>query len=136
MRTAVDAILIVSARPELADRIAFALHRVGLASCIAVDAAEAVRHLTESPLAVVLDLEFDDMEPEQIVRRAVACPETHRAPILGIGSTPEENALLLDAGCTAVLHRDVAPRAVAEAIRHLVDETVAKEDGIAGCARA
>ena len=120
MRTAADNVLVVSQQPDLREGLRLALHRLGIPSLVASDAVEAVRMLSEgAPCAIVIDFEFADMDPQQILRRAIACRDTHGIPIVAIGE-PQDRDSLLDSGCTALLHRETTPLAIADAVAQLL----------------
>ncbi len=114
-------VLIVSADPALSEGIRWALERVGMDSTLATDPVEAVQRLAwDAPAAIVVDLRFQEMEADQIVRRAIVCRETHGVPIIALGDHPEDADSLLDSGCAAALPRDSAPQSLAEIISQLV----------------
>jgi two-component system KDP operon response regulator KdpE len=119
MRATPPAVLLVTAEPRLAAVVARALERGGCGSAWAATGPEAVRRLArDAPAAVLVDLAFPDMDPEQIVRRALACRETHGSPVvvLGPAGAVMESAVLLEGGCAAVLERDAEPGAIARAV--------------------
>jgi DNA-binding response OmpR family regulator len=113
-------VLVVSAEPALGAAICAAMQRLGIAEVLTDSAADAVHRLAEmAPAAIVIDLAFPEMEPEQIVHRALGCRETHGSPVLLLeavagGETDRES--WIDQGCTAVLRRDSDPRDIAMAI--------------------
>jgi len=132
MRAADGSVLIVSNEAELGEGIRLALRRLGIASILATTAVDAVQRIAEgSPGAVVIDLRFSDMDPQQIVHRAMACRATHGLPIVAIGE-PEDRESLMEGGCTAILHRDTTPLAAADVIAQLVRTRIGSDDNGGG----
>ena len=121
MRTAPGAVLIVSAEPAVGEAIRQAVLRLGVSSVVAAGSVDAVQRLAaDAPGAIVVDLLFPDMDPEQIVRRALACRETHGSPVVVLGDDSEDRDVWLESGCSAVLRRDADPRDIArEVIAHM-----------------
>ena len=115
-----NAVVIVSDRPLFAEGLRLALGRAGIARCVASDMVAAVHWLFDAPGAIVLDFESTGVDPHQFLRRAGACPESHRAPIVAVGAPPEEEASLLDSGCSATLPRGSGPWEVVETIVQLM----------------
>lgn len=119
MPVARRAVLVVSAEPRIAAALAQALERGGCTCVLAPTAAEAVLRLAQdAPAAVLVDLAFPEMDPEQIVHRALACRETHgsRVVVLAPAGGAADREAFLDRGCAAVLERDAEPGAIARVV--------------------
>jgi CheY-like chemotaxis protein len=93
--------------------------RQGLAGVHVTSAADAVHHLADmAPAAVVVDLLFSDMDPRQLVRRALVCRETHGSPVLLLAaSESDDRDVWIEEGCAAVLPRVTTPAEVAQAVQ-------------------
>lgn len=117
MRSAPGSVLVVSSAPEVAEPIRLALLRLGLPSVIASSSADAVRRLgSDAPRAILVDLLFEEMDPEQIVHRALVCRETHGSPVIVLGDDSTDRELLLERGCSAVLPRGADARDIAHEV--------------------
>jgi len=114
-------VLIVSAEPRLGEGVRMALQRQGMASIVVSDPVEAVQRLAQdAPSAILVDMLFTEMDPEQVIHRALACRETHGSPVVALGNDTEVRDRLLEGGCTAVLPRDTPPAEVAGLIQGFV----------------
>ena len=121
MRSASGSVLIVSAEPQLGQGIHMALQRQGMASIVVSDAVEAVQRLAQdAPAAILVDMLFAEMDPEQVIHRALACRETHGSPVVALGNDSEVRDRLLEGGCTAVLPRTTPPQEVARQVAGFV----------------
>lgn len=121
MRSAAGSVLIVSSEPQIGEGVRMALQRLGMASVLTSDSVEAVQRLSQdAPAAILVDMLFEDMNPEQLVHRALACRETHGSPVVALGDDPEEGNRLLESGCSAVLPRSTAPQEVARQVSGFV----------------
>lgn len=121
MRSANGSVLIVSAEPQLGQGIHLALQRHGMASIVVSDAVEAVQRLAQdAPAAILVDMSFVEMDPEQVIHRALACRETHGSPVVALGNDSEARDRLLEGGCTAVLPRATSPQEVARQVAGFV----------------
>lgn len=121
MRSANGSVLIVSAEPQLGVGIHMALQRQGMASIVVSDPVEAVQRLAQdAPAAILVDMLFTEMDPEQVIHRALACRETHGSPVVALGNDPEVGDRLLEGGCTAVLPRATPPQEVARQVAGFV----------------
>ena len=121
MRSASGSVLIVSAEPQLGEGLRRALQRNGMASILVSQPAEAVLRLAQdAPSAILVDMQFTEMDPEQVVHRALACRETHGSPVVALGDDPEARDRLLEGGCTAVLSRATPPQEVAQQVSNFV----------------
>jgi DNA-binding response OmpR family regulator len=121
MRTVTGSVLIVTADVKVGEGIHLALQRLGMTSVLAPQAAEAVRWISQdAPAAILIDLRFPDMDPEQVVRRAAVCRETHGSPIVALGDDRDDRVALTDLGCTAVIARDTKPADIAGLLEQLV----------------
>jgi CheY-like chemotaxis protein len=117
MRLFPGSVLLVSAEPAVAQGLFLALKRQGVATVVASDSVEAVQRLAQdAPAAIVVDLLFPDMDPEQIVHRALACRETHGSPIVALAADGADPDALLESGCNAVLSRRSPPGDLADAV--------------------
>jgi DNA-binding response OmpR family regulator len=116
-------VLVITAEPGLGASICSALQRHGLESVLAEGAADAVHRLADmSPTAVIVDLQFPEMRPEQLVHRALVCRQTHGSPVVLLAPqvTDAQRQAWIEQGCAAALRRDCDPRQVALAVRAVV----------------
>jgi len=116
MRSRHNTVLVVTAAEASGARLCAALARQGLESTLVTDASEAIHRLADdAPAAIVVDLGFEEIDPEQIVHRALRCRETHGSPVIVLdspGSRFDADALLAS-GCAAVLDAATPPLDVA-----------------------
>ena len=126
MRARPGSVLVVTAQPEIGGALCAALGRLGIPAIHAAGATEAIHRLSEdAPGAIVVDLAFPDLPPEQLVQRALVCRETHGSPIILLGAQRDEvdRDTWLARGCADVLGLDADPRDIASVVRsHLPQE--------------
>ena len=126
MRARAGSVLVVTAEPEIGGALCAALGRIGLLAVHAAGATEAIHRLAEdAPGAIVVDLAFPELTPEQLVQRALVCRETHGSPIILLGASGDEadRDTWIARGCTDVLGLDADPRDIAGVVRsHLPPE--------------
>jgi CheY-like chemotaxis protein len=121
MRAAPGSVLLVSSEAALAEGLHRALERQGVPSIVTANSVDAVQRLSQdAPAAIVVDLHYTEMDPEQIVHRALACRETHGSPIVVLAGADADAEGLLESGCNAVLRRDAEPRDLARHIAALL----------------
>jgi len=122
MRTRPGSVLVVTAQPEIGGALCAALGRLGLATVLAAGATEAIHSLADdAPGAIVVDLAFPDLAPEQLVQRALVCRETHGSPVILLAAPGEmvDRDAWLERGCADVLGSDSDARDIADVVRAL-----------------
>lgn len=123
MRSRPGTVLVVSGETRIGAALCAAFERLGLPGVHAATATEAIHRLSEdAPAAIVVDLQFDEMAPEQLVKRALVCRETHGSPVVLLAADRDDPSrdLWLARGCADVRSRDADPLETANLVhRHM-----------------
>ena len=113
-------VLVLCAEAALGASICAALRSQGLPGMLAEDVPDAVHRLADTaPLAVVVDLRFPGIAPEELVERALLCRATHGSLVVLLAPPDAIDAARdwIELGCAAILPTDGDPLDVARTVQ-------------------
>jgi PleD family two-component response regulator len=126
MRARPGTVLVVTGDVRIGASLCAAFERLGLPGVHVTSATEAIHRLSEdAPSAIVVDLQFSELAPEQLVKRALVCRETHGSPVVLLATTDDDPGrdVWIARGCADVRARDADPHETASLVRDHVRQT-------------